>query len=312
MMAASAVRSSLRTAKLLRGPSLKLLVKFNLLLVGVFALGLAATWFEARQFLREQAQGEVLREAGLLAASATATRIYTEESVTPYLAKFGDGNGVFLPQTIPFFATTTIFHNIQQAYPDYTYKEAALNPTNLRDRATDWEADLIQHFRDSPKDTELVRTRDSANGPSLYLAHPIRVGAGCLQCHSEPAIAPKTMLAHYGDRNGFGWTDGEVVGAQIVSVPTSLAQRIANQGLIELTVGLFVIFLIVVTLIDIGLYVIVIRPLRVISESADRISKGEMDLDQLTARGSDEVADVTRSFNRMHTSLKKAMDLLGE
>ncbi len=291
---------------------MKLLIKFNLLLVGVFALGLAATWFEARQFLRQQAQGEVLREAGLMAASATATRVYTEQSVTPYLAKAGDVDGVFLPQTIPFFATTTIFHNIQQQYPDYTYKEAALNPTNLRDRATDWEADLIQHFRDSPNDTELIRSRDTANGPSLYLAHPIKVEAGCLQCHSQPSVAPKTLLAHYGDHNGFGWNLGEVVGAQIVSVPTSLPTRIADQGLLELTVGLFVIFLIVVSLIDIGLYIIVIRPLRVISESANRISQGEMELDPLTVRGNDEVADVTRSFNRMHTSLKKAMDLLGD
>ena len=35
-----------------------------------------------------------------------------------------------------------------------------------------------------------------------------------------------------------------------------------------------------------------------------------MALEQLPVRGNDEVAQVTRSFNRMHTSLKKAMDLL--
>ena len=291
---------------------MKLLVKFNLLLVIVFALGLVSTYFEARGFLEKQARNEVLREAGLMATSATATRIYTEEMVTPYLAKSGEQEGVFLPQTIPFFATTTIFGKIQQEYPDYTYKEAALNPTNLRDRATDWEADLIQHFRDSPKDTELVRTRDSANGPSLYLAHPVRVEKGCLQCHSEPAAAPKTMLAHYGDRNGFGWNVGEVVGAQIVSVPTSLPIEIAHRGLVELTVDLCVIFLVVIALIDLGLYVIIIRPLRTISNAANRISQGEMDLEHLTTRGNDEVTEVTRSFNRMHTSLQKAMALLEE
>jgi protein-histidine pros-kinase len=291
---------------------LKLLVKFNVLLVGVFAIGLLLTYFESRNFLQRQAQGEVLREAGLMAASATATRIYTEQAVTPYLAKIADRDGIFLPQTIPFFATTTTFQKIQHDYPDYTYKEAALNPTNLRDRATDWEADIIQHFRNSPGDTELVRIRDSATGPSLYLAHPIKVEEGCLQCHSEPAIAPKALLAHYGDRNGFGWTNGEVVGAQIISVPTAFPLQIAHQGLMELTIDLFVIFLVVIVLIDLGLYVIVIRPLRTISASANRISQGEMDLDPLVVRGNDEVADVTRSFNRMHTSLKKAMDLLGE
>ena len=291
---------------------MKLLVKFNVLLVGVFALGLLLTYFESRKFLQKQAQGEVLREAGLMAASATATRVYTEQAVTPYLAKIADHDGVFLPQTIPFFATTTTFQKIQQDYPDYTYKEAALNPTNLRDRATDWEADIIQHFRNSPGDAELVRTRDAATGPSLYLAHPIKAEAGCLQCHSEPAVAPKALLAHYGDRNGFGWTAGEVVGAQIISVPTSLPLKIAHQGLVELTIDLFVIFLVVIALIDLGLYIIVIQPLRTISASANRISQGEMDLEQLTIKGNDEVAEVTRSFNRMYTSLKKAMELLGE
>ena len=291
---------------------MKLLVKFNLLLVGVFALGLASTFYEARTFLQKQAQGAVLREAGLIAASATATRIYTEESITPYLAKLADQDGVFLPQTIPFSATTTTFQKIQKDYPDYTYKEAALNPTNLRDRATDWEADLIQHFRNAPNDNELIRSRDSANGPSLYLAHPIRVEEGCLECHSEPSKAPKAMVAHYGDRNGFGWNVGEVVGAQIVSVPASLPLSIANQGLLELTIDLFVIFAIVILLIDVGLYVIIIRPLRTISDTANRISQGEMDLGHLTIRGNDEVTEVTRSFNRMHTSLKKAMALLSE
>ena len=287
-------------------------MKFNLLLVGVFALGLVSTWFEARGFLQKQAQDAVLREAGLMAASATATRIYTEEAVTPYLAKAAERDNLFLPQSIPFYATTTTFQKIQHAYPDYTYKEAALNPTNLRDRATDWEADLIQHFRSSPGETELMRTRESANGPSLYLAHPIRVEEGCLACHSQPSIAPKTLLAHYGDRNGFGWNVGEVVGAQIISVPTSLPLKIAHDGLTELTIDLFVIFTVVIVLIDAGLYVIVIRPLRTISDSANRISQGEMDLEHLKTRGNDEVTEVTRSFNRMHTSLQKAMDLLGE
>jgi protein-histidine pros-kinase len=84
----------------------------------------------------------------------------------------------------------------------------------------------------------------------------------------------------------------------------------ARQGLTELLINLSVIFLAAILLIDTGLYFIVIRPLRKISISADRISQGEMDLEQLPVRGNDEVAQVTRSFYRMHTSLKKALDLL--
>lgn len=289
---------------------MNLLWKFNILLFAVFGLGLGLIALEARGFLERQAQADVLREASLMSASANATRSYTEHDLTPLLQETPEAKTTFLPQTIPFFAATTTFDRMRQHYPDYTYKEAALNPTNLRDRATDWEADLINYFRNNPTAEQLVRTRETATGASLYLAHPIRVEAGCLQCHSRPALAPASLVERYGTQNGFGWTNGEVVGAQIIAVPTSVTAQMAHNGLIELMLDLSLIFLASVALIDAGLYFIVLRPLRSISATADRISQGEIDLDPLTVRGNDEVARVTRSFNRMHTSLKKAMDLL--
>jgi HAMP domain-containing protein len=289
---------------------LKLLVKFNLLLIVVFGVGLLLIAYEAQSFLQDQAQAEVLRQAGLMAASALATRNYTEHYITPVIEKTTEHATTFLPQAIPFFASTTTFDQIRQTYPDYTYKEAALNPTNLRDRATDWEADIINYFRNSPKETELIRMREGATGPSVALAHPIRVDSGCLQCHSQPSTAPKALIKHYGGQNGFGWNLDEVVGAQIISVPTSVPLKMAREGLTRLLINLSLIFLAAILLIDMGLYFIVVRPLRKISSSADRISKGEMDLEQLPIRGNDEVAQVTRSFYRMHTSLKKAMELL--
>ena len=183
-----------------------------------------------------------------MAASALATRNYTDHYVTPVIEKTIEHTTTFLPQAIPFFASTTTFDQIRQTYPDYTYKEAALNPTNLRDRATDWEADMINYFRNSPKETELVRSRDAATGPSLAPAHPIRVEAGCLQCHSRPAVAPKALIKHYGTQNGFGWNLGEVIGAQIISIPTPVpikdgparADPAADQPLADFSGGDFV------------------------------------------------------------------------
>jgi hypothetical protein len=59
------------------------------------------------------------------------------------------------------------------------YKEAALNPTNPRDRAVDWEADIINTFRNHPGAAkELVGERDTPTGRSLYLARPIAEDLG--------------------------------------------------------------------------------------------------------------------------------------
>jgi methyl-accepting chemotaxis protein len=289
---------------------LKLLAKFNLLLIVVFGLGLLLIAQNANKFLMQDAQKQVLQQAELMAASSSATRDYTEQELSPLLERLPEHANTFLPQTIPFYAATVTFNRLRQTYPDYTYKEATLNPTNLNDRAADWEADLINVFRNNHSKKEVIGERDATTGRALYLAHPIVVEAGCLQCHSTPSAAPKAMLKHYGSRNGFGWNLNDVVAAQIISIPMSVPIELAHEGFRSLLINLGVIFLAAIVLIDIGLYFIVIRPLRKVSQAADRISTGEIELAMLPGRGRDEIAQVTTSFNRMHTSLKKAFEML--
>jgi HAMP domain-containing protein len=290
---------------------MKLLAKFNLLLILVFGLGLALIATNARSFLLDDAKKTVLNQAELMAAGAAATRDYTEQEISPILENTPEHKNVFLPQTIPFYAATVTFNRLRKTFPDYTYKEATLNPTNLVDRAADWEADIINHFRNNPGQNQLVGERNSAVGETLYLARPISAEQGCLVCHSQPGVAPKAMVKRYGTQNGFGWHLNEVVAAQVISVPMSVPVKLANEGFRNLLITLGTIFFAAIALIDIGLYFIVIQPLRRVSQTADRISTGEIDLPPLPIKGKDEIAQVTTSFNRMHTSLRKAMEMLG-
>jgi HAMP domain-containing protein len=291
---------------------MKLLAKFNLLLVAVFGVGLVLIAMNARSFLLEDAKKTVLNQAELMAASAKATRDYTEEEISPILENTPEHKNEFLPQTIPFYAATVTFNRLRKTLPDYTYKEATLNPTNLTDRAADWEADIVNDFRNNPGEKERVGERSSAVGETLYLARPIPVEAGCLTCHSEPSVAPKAMVKRYGTQNGFGWHQNEIVAAQIITIPMSVPVKLANNGFRNLLLTLGTIFLAAIVLIDIGMYLIVIRPLKRVSASANRISTGDIDLPPLPVSGKDEIADVTTSFNRMQTSLKKAMEMLND
>jgi len=291
---------------------MKLLAKFNLLLIVVFGLGLTLIAVNARSFLMDDAKKVVLNQAELMAASAGATRSYTEEEISPILEDTQQHADTFLPQTIPFYAATVTFNRLRKNFPDYTYKEATLNPTNLVDRAEDWQADIINYFRNDASQKQLVGERQSSVGTSLYLARPIVAESGCLTCHSTPSVAPKAMLKRYGSQNGFGWKPNEIVAAQIISIPMSVPIKIADEGFRNLLITLGTIFFAAIVIIDLGMYFIVIRPLRNVSTSADRISTGEIDLPPLPIRGKDEIAQVTTSFNRMHTSLKKAMEMLGD
>ncbi len=288
----------------------KLLAKFNLVLIVVFGLGIYLISHFAYNFLMDDARQQVLQQAQLMAASATATKDYTDEEVSPVLEKTPQHDADFLAQTIPFYAANTTFKRLRASYSDYVMREAALNPTNLEDRATEWEADLINYFRNNPSQTQHVGQRDTPTGPVLYVASPIVAAPGCLTCHSQVSLAPKAMVKHYGPEHGFGWKPNEIIGAQIVSVPMSVSIELANKGFRNLLISLGAIFLLTVALIDVAMYMIVIRPLRRVSKNADIISKGEIDLPPLEIKGGDEIAEVTASFNRMHTSLVKAFEML--
>lgn len=289
---------------------MKLLTKFNLVLILVFGLGMFLIAHYAYNFLMNNARQQVLQQAELIAASASATKDYTDQQVSPILEKTPQHNSNFLQQTIPFSAANITFKYLRSSYPDYVLREAALNPTNLDDRATEWEVDLINYFRNNPSQTQHVGERDTPTGQVLYVAAPIAAVGGCLQCHSQPSIAPKAMIRHYGQDHGFGWKPDEIVGAQIISVPMSVPIELANKGFRDLLISLGTIFLLTIILVDVAMYLIVIRPLRRVSKNADLISKGEVDMPLLEVKGKDEISQVTESFNRMHTSLVKMFEML--
>lgn len=286
-----------------------LLVRFNLVLVGVFCAGLGATAFLSRDMLQHNAREEVIEEARLILDAATAVRAYTVDHVRPHLAS--QMNEVFLPQTVPAFAATETINKLRRHYGDYSYKEATLNPTNPRNRTVDWEADVVQHFRQYPDVREVIAEREAAGGRSLYIARPIQVSnPACLQCHSTPAAAPPSMLRVYGEANGFGWHQGEVVGAQIVNVPMAVPLQHADRTFITFMASLGGIFLGVFLALNLMLGWLIIRPVRRLSQAADRISTGDFTEPEFAEGGRDEVSMLGASFNRMRRSLEKAMQMI--
>jgi HAMP domain-containing protein len=290
----------------------KLLLKFNVIFVLLAGTGLALVAHVAYRFLRENAQAAVLQQAKLMMESARATRDYTSGEIKPLIKRVAGHEDQFIPQTVPAYGATQSFNLLRKRYPDYTYKEASLNPTNLRDRAQDYEADIINAFRNHPEQTEIVGERSTPSGQSLYLAHPLVVKPECLECHDTPADAPKAMLNTYGPNNGFGWKAGEINAAQIVSVPTAVPIAIADKAYSTLVTYLVLTFVLTLIAIDTALYFVVIRPVSALSAMADRVSRGELDIQELPISGNDEIGGLTSSFNRMGVTVVKALKMLNE
>jgi HAMP domain-containing protein len=287
---------------------MNLLVRINLALAIAFAVAAVAVGFACSSMLQANAKREVLREAGIMMDSARATRAYTAEEIGPLID--AQMTHKFLPQSVPSYGATQDFLKLHELHPEYSYKEAALNPTNLRDRAMDWESDLIQQFRNNPQTRELVGERNTPVGRSLYLARPIRVEQACLVCHSQPAAAPVALVERYGGNNGFGWLAQEVVAAQVVSVPLSSATASADLVLRSVMVWIGIILVGALLIVNAFLYFLVIRPVKRIASVADELSMGNLAAGDCPTVGSTELAGLARSFNRMRASLEKAMKLL--
>ena len=289
---------------------MRLLIKFNLILILVFGSGMAAAGYFARDFLQQVAHEQVVQQARLMMGSAGAMRTYTTKQVGPLLQEHQKQINTFLAQTVPAYAATESFNYMHTDYPDYTYKEATLNPTNLRDRAVDWESDVIQIFRTHPDQQEFSGERDTPAGRTLFLAKPIVAAAPCLECHNTWREAPPAMIRIYGKNNGFDWKLGDTVGAQIISVPMSVPLGIANRAFRGLMFSLGGVSFATLLLLDLAIFLIVIRPVTRLSHVADQISKGDLNVPELQVKGSDEISQLAQSFNRMYLSLVKAIRML--
>ncbi|MBX3587271.1 MAG: DUF3365 domain-containing protein [Ramlibacter sp.] len=286
-------------------------LKFNLVLVVVFLAGFGAAGFISRQLLQDNARDEVVRNARLMMEAAISVRTYTITQIQPHLIK--QLEEVFLPQTVPAYAATEAVNQLQKKYPDYGYKEATLNPTNPRDRAADWEADLVQQFRQHADLKEIVAERQSSTGRSLFIAKPIQIGnPACLQCHSTADAAPPTMIKIYGEANGFGWKHNEIVGAQVVTVPMAIPIHNADRAFTTFMASLAGVFVVVFVVLNLMLSWLIIRPIRKMSQSADKVSTGDFNEPEVAEKGSDEVAVLGSSFNRMRRSLEKAMQMIDQ
>jgi len=208
----------------------KSIIKLNasILLSYIFAATVTAYFYHG--LLEQNAHKQVSYQAELLLDQIDSIRTYTVEEIRPLTKQNNLDYASFHPQSVPAYAATKIASDFSAKRPEYSYKEAVINPTNIRDRAAPWEVAIIEQFKLEQAEDFLSGTRWVEGVKSLYIAKPIQIlNEACLECHSTPEAAPTAMIDKYGNKNGFGWKLGEVVGTRMLIVPFSLPSRLANN-----------------------------------------------------------------------------------
>ncbi len=283
--------------------------KFNLAMFLVFVLGFAGAIFLVEDVLVENAKDEVALKARIMMEAARSMRSYTVDEIRPLLRQIN--TDVFLSQTVPAYAATANMNRLRNTYPDYSYKEAALNPTNPEHKANAWEEDIIQYFRNYQGIKEYTGVRSTPTGQYLFLSRPFKItNNGCLACHGDPEIAPASMLKKYGRNNGFGWKHNEIIGAQIVNVPMAIPIKRADRTFYTFMIILGGVFSVIWLVMNLLLHLIIIKRINLIAEKSSEISKGDMTVAEFDQSGKDELSSLGHSFNLMYRSLSSAAKLL--
>lgn len=287
--------------------NLNLKQKFTILLLVILTFGLSLSRFALSSLLRENAKQDISSTGLMLMQTMSSVRKYTNTQVNPELADKLETE--FLPQSVPAYSAREVFDILRKTpdYRDFFYKEATLNPTNLRDKADGYETEIVERFRNKSDLKELSGFRSIPGGDIFYIARPLPVSEqSCLVCHSVPEAAPPSMINLYGTANGFGWKLNEIVGAQIITVPANNVINKAHQSSLLIILIVSTIFIATILLVNFFLNRQVVMPLKRMTRIAEEVSTGHMDV-EFEQMSNDEIGNLAKAFKRMQLSLEMAM-----
>lgn len=292
--------------------NLRIGTKLTAFLIIAFLISIAVSGFFLSRAMNQKAEAEIEMRAEMLTGVMNSVRNYTSTYVTPKLRQQLMSEPEFIPETVPAFSARTVFDSFRKnpKFADYFYKEATLNPTNPRDQADAFEQGLVAKFRADPSLKILSGYRELKGESLFYTARPLSISKGsCLQCHSTPAAAPKSLIATYGSEHGFGWKIGEIVAAQTMYVPSDEIFARGHRYLMMAMGIFFGVFAVGTTLLIWQIRRTVVRPIQRLTSAARAIGSGEATVEQLSvfdqpemqklARQGDEPGELARSFQLM-------------
>ena len=296
---------------------LRLGLKFIVVLAIVFLSGILLSGMLLSSTAHRQAEQQVSAQATLLMEMVDAVRVYTNNQVQPLFTGRLDASTTFIRESIPSYAARESFEFLRKrpGFSDYFYKDATLNPTNLRDLANEFEAELVQKFRQNSDLQQVSGFHDVAGKNLFYVARPLAIKQqSCLECHSVPSRAPKSQIATYGVDHGFGWQMNQIVATQTIYVPAEQVFQSYQQQLFLMMAVFAGIFAIVLLVINTLLNQMVIQPIVPMARLTQKIMQDqyganedgadeaeEADLRKLdkVARRSDELGQLAGMFRQM-------------
>ncbi|PLX91710.1 MAG: histidine kinase [Desulfuromonas sp.] len=274
----------------------------------VYLVSLVLTIAGGAYVLRKDAIREAEEKTDLFAAVMSSSARYLHNVIRPKAEELVPEDAYFPESGVGVLMLTEVARYIQEEYPEYIFRFASPNPLNPESLASELEEKVITGFEDG----EYSEWRGFADrdGASFYaVAKPLVAGSDCISCHDTPEVAHPSQVETYGSHSGYGYLEGDVVGARFIYVPLESVRDQAITRITYFSLAFSVFFLLVLFAVDRFIVGSVVRPIEHIVDVSEDISRGKLDR-QFEVKTNDEIKLLADAFDRMKVSLAKAMDIL--
>lgn len=287
---------------------LRLRARFTVTLLIVYILSLPFIIIGSYCILKQNAIRETLGESNLMLAAMEGAREYTGEVLSPTVTKELPNKFVVEAMSATFVAKG-IEKRIRERLPNYSFKEATLNPLNLEYKADDFEKKKIEDYRTGKLTKEWRGYKKTGRGSFYVIMRPVEIKPDCLRCHGDSSIAPPEVREKYGTTHGYNWKVGEIQTVNSIYVPADVPIENAKKDLVLFSVIYSIFFFAVIIIIDRLIVASIIKPIEHFADVADEVSRGRFEK-KFTVNTNDEMKTIADAFTRMKLSLAKAMDIM--
>ncbi len=278
------------------------------MLAVVYIVSIAVAVTGGGYALLKDVEREAQEKTDLFAAVMSSSARYLHNVIRPKADALVPKDAYFPESGVGVLMLTETARYIQDIYPEYIFRYASPNPLNDENLSNQFEDEIIARMEDG--EVQEWKGFTEREGVSYYsVAKPLIAGSDCISCHDVPEVAHPEQVEKYGTRAGYGYLEGDVVGARFIYVPVEAVKAQAYQRIMYASVGFSVFFLIVLFAVDRFILTSIVRPIEHIVTVAEKISRGNLDA-EFEVNTKDEIRSLADAFERMKVSMSKAMDIL--
>ena len=278
--------------------------RFVVVFVVCLGLGLLTAGGLSYRVESDHARHELETTALLVLETAAALRGYTRGEVAPLFPR-----DRLAEASVPAYAVERVLTRLGERLPDFTYRQVALEPVHVRNRATHREVSIIRRFIEDPGLEDVSGVFSEPAPARYYLARPLYAPAdGCAACHGEFAAATAREEAPHHSARDLQWKTGDLLGTEIVEIPLSTAWKTSVSSMVITTAGLACVFLVTGVVFLMIFRRAVSVPLETLSREAEQLSLAPLAEEHALTPQDGPFARLALALQRLRASIRYSVE----